>query len=65
MLNPEVVIAAMEKSQRLNALNRRMCRPLDRVVGSPADAISVPVSDVDLDEGDDESVGSDADLRSV
>jgi hypothetical protein len=30
MMHPEVVIAAMEKSERLNQLNRHLCRPLDR-----------------------------------
>ena len=30
MLNPEVVLAAIEKSERLGQLNRRLCRPLDR-----------------------------------
>lgn len=32
MMNPEIVIAAMEKSERLAALNRHTCRPLDRVL---------------------------------
>ncbi len=32
MLNPEVVLAAVEKSERLGALNRHLCRPLDRHV---------------------------------
>jgi hypothetical protein len=36
LVNPEAVFAAVEKSERLNALNRHMCRPLDRVMpGSP------------------------------
>jgi len=30
MLNPEVVLAAIEKSERLGQLNRQLCRPLDR-----------------------------------
>jgi hypothetical protein len=30
MLNPEVVLAAIENSERLGKLDRRMCRPLDR-----------------------------------
>jgi hypothetical protein len=30
MLQPEVVLAAMEKSERLSGLNRHLCRPLDR-----------------------------------
>jgi hypothetical protein len=39
MLNPEVVLAAIENSERLSKLDRRMCRPLDRhiVTGQPAD----------------------------
>jgi hypothetical protein len=36
LVNPEAVFAAVEKSERLNGLNRHMCRPLDRVMpGSP------------------------------
>ena len=30
LINPEVVLAAMEKSERLGQLNRHLCRPLDR-----------------------------------
>jgi hypothetical protein len=30
MINPEVVLAAVEKSERLGQLNRHLCRPLDR-----------------------------------
>jgi hypothetical protein len=30
MLNPEVILAAIEKSERLSQLNRHLCRPLDR-----------------------------------
>lgn len=38
MLQPEVVLAAVERSERLSSLNRHLCRPLDRPVlqGSPA-----------------------------
>ena len=38
MLNPEVVLAAMERSAMLGGLNRRTCHPLDRPVptGLPA-----------------------------
>ena len=32
MINPEVVLAAIEKSERLGQLNRHLCRPLDRHV---------------------------------
>lgn len=30
MMNPEAVIQAVERSERLNCLTRRVCRPLDR-----------------------------------
>lgn len=29
MVNPEIVLAAMAKSERLEALHRHLCRPLD------------------------------------
>lgn len=36
MMNPEVILAAIEKSERLGQLNRQMCRPLDRIpAGAP------------------------------
>jgi hypothetical protein len=37
MLNPELVIAAMEASERLKQLNRHECRPLDRMAPVPAE----------------------------
>lgn len=30
MIEPEVVLAAIENSERLGRLNRHLCRPLDR-----------------------------------
>jgi len=33
MLNPEIVLAAIENSERLGKLDRRLCRPLDRLAG--------------------------------
>jgi hypothetical protein len=36
MISPEVVLAAVEKSERLGQLNRHLCRPLDRT--TPAGA---------------------------
>lgn len=43
MLNPEVVLAAVEKSERLSQLNRHLCRPLDRPVlpgTAPAESVA-------------------------
>ncbi|MDE2398833.1 MAG: hypothetical protein KGL43_04315 [Burkholderiales bacterium] len=52
MLNPELVLAAVEKSERLGALNRHLCRPLDRLApGQGAWAAAQAVEDADL-EGD-------------
>jgi hypothetical protein len=66
MTNPEVVIAAIERSEHLGQLNRHLCRPLDRPVVSgnaatgalrdhPAGGdASVAVDPLDLaDDGDD------------
>lgn len=30
LMNPEAVVQAMERSDRLNRLQRRICRPLDK-----------------------------------
>jgi hypothetical protein len=38
MLNPEIVLAAVEKSESLAQLNRHTCRPLDRIVPAPGAA---------------------------
>ncbi len=49
MLNPEVVLAAIEKSERLGQLKRQLCRPLDRP--APLGARS---TEVEKDDGVDE-----------
>ena len=35
MISPEVVLAAVAKSERLSQLNRHLCRPLDRPAAVP------------------------------
>ena len=52
MIIPEVVLAAIEKSERLGQLNRHLCRPLDRLV--PVAAGGVPPAADDADDADDE-----------
>ena len=49
MLNPEVVLAAIEKSERLGQLNRHLCRPLDKPASTGIKAVQVDVED---DAGD-------------
>jgi hypothetical protein len=45
MTDPEVILLAVERSERLNRLQRRVCRPLDRPL--------IPkVSGTDLDDFD-------------
>ena len=46
LLNPEAVVAEMERSERLNRLSSRICRPLDRP--HPASASDSRPDDVDL-----------------
>ncbi len=49
MLNPEVVLAAIEKSERLGQLNRHLCRPLDRPVpAAPGGEAATRDDDEDL-----------------
>ena len=59
MISPEVVLAAVEKSERLGKLNRHLCRPLDRPVPATAGnaagnaaAIAETASDDDEDSPD-------------
>lgn len=53
MISPEVVLAAVEKSERLGKLNRHLCRPLDRPMPATAAASSAPaVEEADDDEDD-------------
>ena len=56
MLNPEVILAAVEKSERLSQLNRHLCRPLDRPapVTATGGRRSGAVIAVDEDESDDD-----------
>ncbi|WP_164885044.1 hypothetical protein [Rubrivivax rivuli] len=49
MINPEVVIAAMQSSERLGALNRHLCRPLDRA--APAGQTQVDGDDDSAEDG--------------
>ena len=52
MLDPQAVIAQMERSERLGHLQRRICRPLDKpLLGFAAD----DAADADDSEGADEA----------
>lgn len=48
LLNPAAVVAEMERSERLNRLSSRICRPLDK--SHPSDKNPEPVGDVVADD---------------
>jgi hypothetical protein len=51
MISPEVVLAAIAKSERLEQLNRHLCRPLDRQAAADSGAPPAPGDDDLEDEG--------------
>ena len=52
MLQPDLVVAAMERSEKLGRLNRRLCHPLDRPApaGTPESTKPGAQRDDDLDD---------------
>ena len=48
MMNPDVVLQAMERSERLGHLQRRVCRPLDKPL-IPHAATEVDAFDLAVD----------------
>ncbi|HLL20440.1 MAG TPA: hypothetical protein VK439_16795 [Rubrivivax sp.] len=55
MLNPEVIFAAVEKSERLAQLNRHLCRPLDRPAPAAATSDKAVAAEGALNDDDDTS----------
>ena len=51
MISPEVVLAAIAKSERLEQLDRHLCRPLDRQTPAEAGAAPAPGDDDLENEG--------------
>lgn len=47
MLRPDIVLAAVERSEKLGRLNRRLCHPLDRPVPSSGARVAEHVADAD------------------
>lgn len=58
MLQPEVVLAAVEKSERLAQLHRRTCRPLDRPVPVLRAPTHAEDTAIDLDDESADSADS-------
>jgi hypothetical protein len=59
LVNPEVVLAAVEKSERLNGLNRHTCRPLDKIMPGTAPAAEL----AGTDETEDSEADADAAVK--
>lgn len=53
MTDPEVVLAAIESSERLSRLNRHLCRPLDRQTVPAANGAAALADAADDNEFDD------------
>jgi hypothetical protein len=49
MISPEVVLAAIEKSERLGQLNRQLCRPLDRIPPGAPEAVDDDAASCEAD----------------
>lgn len=52
MINPEIVLAAVAKSERLGQLNRHLCRPLDKPAPTGAEGAVAAEADEASDEED-------------
>ena len=52
LLNPEIVFAAIEKSERLSQLTRHLCRPLDKPAPIAAATIADLETEADLCDDD-------------
>ena len=55
MTNPETILAAVERSDRLNRLSRRVYRPLDRPLIPKVGAKDLSQFDSEIDAAEDES----------
>lgn len=56
MTNPEVILQAVERSERLNRLQRRVCRPLDRPLIPKVSGADLADFDREIDLAADEIV---------
>ena len=56
MTDPETILQAVERSDRLNRLQRRVCRPLDRPLIPKVKAAQLAPYDREIDLSADEEV---------
>jgi hypothetical protein len=62
MTDPETILQAVERSERLNRLNRKVYRPLDRPLIPKVNAKELADFDNEIDASVDDDVLLDADL---
>jgi len=53
MTDPETILQAVERSERLNTLRRHICRPLDRPLIPKSGARDLEAYDHEIDVSDD------------
>lgn len=65
MTDPEAILQAVERSDRLNRLQRRVCRPLDRPLIPKVKAADLAAYDDEIDLSADEVEAEDQDNGEV
>lgn len=56
MTDPEAILQAVERSERLNRLQRRVCRPLDRpLIPKKGSASELAAFDHEIDAAEDDA----------
>ena len=58
MTDPDAIVQAMERSERLNRLQRRVCRPLDRPLIPKVKPAELDAYDHEIDLAAEEEVDS-------
>lgn len=53
LMDPTAVLAAMERSERLQGLQRRVCRPLDRPLIPKVKGADLAAYDAEIDSDED------------
>lgn len=65
MTDPETILQAVERSERLSGLQRRICRPLDRPLIPKVKAADLAAYDDEIDLSVDEVEADDQDSSEV
>ena len=60
LTDPQTILDAVERSERLNTLERRVCRPLDRPLIPKTDGKDVSAFDLEIDRDVEAELPADA-----